>query len=128
MKTFILEHKKLCIAILAMLLVLIVLLLCWVFRPKLSTLSDWELKIFLSLNGLEEWGTNDISAVREYIVKIEENPNYLPLINAFKKEEMLFAKLNKAVNRYYSRPFIYQYIIDDYSDLLDDVYGEGERK
>ena len=99
-----------------------------VFRPKLSTLSDWELKIFLSLNGLEEWGTNDISAVREYIVKIEENPNYLPLTNAFKKEEMLFAKLNKAVNRYYSRPFIYQYIIDDYSDLLDDVYGEGERK
>ena len=71
------------IAILAMLLVLIGLLLCWVFRPKLSTLSDWELKIFLSLNGLEEWGTNDISAVREYIVKIEENPNYLPLINAF---------------------------------------------
>ena len=112
MKAFVFEHKKLCIVILALLLVMIALLLCWVFRPRLSTLSDWGLKIFLSLNGLEEWTTNGVSTVREYIVKIEENPNYLPLINAFKKEEMLFAKLNKAVNRYYGRPFVYQYILD----------------
>lgn len=111
MKAFVLEHKKLCIVILALLLVTIVLLLCWVFRPRLSTLSDWELNIFLRLNGLEEWTTNGVSAVRDIIEKIEENPYYLP---AFGMPELTngYAKLNKAVNRYYGRPFVYQYILD----------------
>ena len=111
MKTFILEHKKLCIAILAMLLVLIVLLLCWVFRPKLSTLSDWELELFLMINRIESKYPLNMEGLRNFIRRVEDNPYYIPVISST-EIEIWAAKLNKAVNRYYGKPFVYQYILD----------------
>ncbi len=117
MKAFIMGHKKLCITVLAVLLVLVVLVLSFLlFKPKLSTLSDTGLKIFLWFNGIEPeqdkgWSQEGLAWVREFIKNVEEYPDYMP-VWSWTKMLVLPAKINKAVNRYYGRPFMHQHILD----------------
>ena len=112
MRAFIMGHKKLCVVILAALLVLSF----WLFKPKLSSLSDTGLKVFLWFNGIEPpqdagWSQEGLASIREFIKKVEEYPDYMPVYN-WTKMLVLHAKINKAVNRYYGRPFVHQSILD----------------
>ena len=107
MKMFVMRHKKLFIV----LLVIVVLLQSlWLFKPKLSTLSDTGLEVFLWLNGIE--APQDMEWTREYIKMVEACSDYLPVCN-WTKMLVLPAKINKAVNRYYGRPFMFQNILDE---------------
>lgn len=117
MRALIMGHKKLCIAIFAVLLVLVVFVLSFLlFKPKLSNLSDSGLKIFLWFNGIKPeqdkgWSEEGLASIREFIKNVEECPDYMPVWN-WTEMLVLPAKINRAVNRYYGRPFMHQHILD----------------
>ena len=82
MRALIMGHKKLCIAIFAVLLVLVVFVLSFLlFKPKLSNLSDSGLKIFLWFNGIKPeqdkgWSEEGLASIREFIKNVEECPDW----------------------------------------------------
>ena len=122
--SLVLNHKKLFIAILAVLLVLVTLQLLWVFKPKLSTLSDAELQKFIQNNGIELEAPLQIDDLRSWIAMMEEIPGWLP--SPVTNGEQIFSdkqhlnnlKLNNAVNKYYGRTVLYQYAIAPWEEIV----------